>query len=203
MDIKLLEDFISKKGIYKLFNKALLKDFLTINENDIFFEDKVIECSKNYAEKTLSKIKKTINIKIEISELMDMLSFEFYSDTEFLVKKINNEDEIKSFIVSVIKGKEKNINNIYLEGSARVWLLKKIDLSKEIVNRNIKNLSSNIFLSKESKIINELYNINKLSYDKKYVTVDIIDSTNKIAKIRPCNGFNGPYYLNEEIIVNF
>ncbi|AKU79681.1 hypothetical protein [Spiroplasma turonicum] len=201
MDIKLLEQFVNKKGIYKLFNKAIFKGYICINPNNLSSKDDFLIDLKDYIENVIKEVKNVIKISISVNQLIDMVDLSFYKN-DVLSNDIDNE--VNKIKIKIKNGMENNINGVNLSGTAMLKIYKKISLNNVFLTKNIQKLSFGLLPSIEVKILNNILKYNEnIIEPKKTLKVKEIDKENKNAYISLSDGFNNPYFLEEDIKVYY
>ncbi|QGS51679.1 hypothetical protein [Spiroplasma tabanidicola] len=203
MDIKGIEDFVDKKGAYKLFNKAVLKGYIALSASEIISQELTILNLKDYAQNVINRVNKFVKTDIDVEYLFDIVNFEFFSDYEATKLHIDNQEQIKSIKVTVKEGKENSLEQVSLSGSATVKTFLKLDLNNLINITTLNNLKFGAIHPGEGKIISHLLKANNIEEYNKGLIVKNIDKSNKSAIISLSDRFNNPYFLSSDIELNY
>ncbi|AOG60939.1 hypothetical protein SHELI_v1c09920 [Spiroplasma helicoides] len=202
VDLNLLEKFVNGEGIYGYINNAIVKGGLTIDPKDNKSQTKVVEATKVYIIEILKQVKFWLHYDINVDELMNIISFNFYSDQEGYVEQVDGVSEIKSFKISIVNGKEDNISGFYMHGSSKFKVINKTNLQLAITNRDFQqNLNSSEKLKKYIVESNDLISESAIEITNFTHTGWINGSANVVIS----QGINNLYYLddNNSIKVTF
>ncbi|QBQ07458.1 hypothetical protein SGLAD_v1c02590 [Spiroplasma gladiatoris] len=202
MDLKSLEEFINKKGAYKLFNKTILKGYLAVLPNEIKDQNLVFEVLKSYTEHIIRRVKKIAFVSVDINDLIEMFEFEYFSDESLEIKHINLENEIKAIKINVIHGKENSLKKVTLTGSAIVKTFLRKDLNEILTKKELENIKFTLFGPTESSLLNSIAELNAITDHIEALKIEKVDKKNMCFWVNLNKGFNNPFYCNESIKIN-
>ncbi|AKX34332.1 hypothetical protein SLITO_v1c07070 [Spiroplasma litorale] len=198
INLSLVGEFVEGKGIYGLFNPAIVKGAITIDPGKQNSQEEVFKATKVYTENLLGIVKTLFGYDIKIDTLVEMIKFEYYSDENGQTLQNNDKEDIKSFKISIIPGKEDTIDGLHVYGNTLIKTKLKTSLSDAIKVRKInEKILKEALLKQRVAVLNNLVSLDRS------IEIKDFDKDNKTAQVIVGNGFNNAYYDDQKIVVTF